>query len=378
MTVSPTCRSSRTAVAAAAALAAIFHSSNEVTHFACSQDFCGNSFDFEDANFFGLVFQTRGKEPDRHVVFHGALENPDGGHCPPVAVEDGVEDQRLKRRVWIASWGWNLIDDALKQFVYADPGFGADFVDCGFFYAEQVVNLHDNAVHIHIGQVDFVDDRDDGEVVTHGQQDVAYGLGFHALACVYQEQGTFASCKTSGDFVGKIHVPGCVDEVEDVVLAVWRFVSHSYGVGFDGDTAFPFQVHAVQNLIHHLILGQGEGFFQEPVGQGRFSVVDVGNNAEVADVFGAHPCGLPRSVDNFNKFNRIGCERHVKNEIYFVLDLKSTAKKMECLADCCGNRVYAGTTLCVVCRETPRFEQALHVDLQGDGGLYCVQGDEEK
>ncbi len=50
-------------------------------------------------------------------------------------------------------------------------------------------------------------------------------------------------------------------------------------MALDGDAALTFQVHVVQHLsVGHL---NGIGEFQQAVGKGGFSVVNMGNNAKV-------------------------------------------------------------------------------------------------
>ena len=46
-------------------------------------------------------------------------------------------------------------------------------------------------------------------------------------------------------------------------------------------------IGTVEHLIHHLLSGDGEGVLKKSIGEGGFAVVDVCDNAEVADVFGA-------------------------------------------------------------------------------------------
>jgi hypothetical protein len=58
--------------------------------------------------------------------------------------------------------------------------------------------------------------------------------------------------------------------------------------GFDGDAAFALQVHGIEHLRMHLALGERAGEFQQAVGQRGFAVVNVRNDAEIADVLGIH------------------------------------------------------------------------------------------
>jgi hypothetical protein len=51
----------------------------------------------------------------------------------------------------------------------------------------------------------------------------------------------------------------------------------------DGDAALPLQIHVVQQLVALVALGDRPRQLQQPVGQRRLAVVDVRDDAEVAD-----------------------------------------------------------------------------------------------
>ena len=76
---------------------------------------------------------------------------------------------------------------------------------------------------------------------------------------------------------------GSVDEVQLVGDAGTMLVVDAYRVGFDRDPAFPLEIHLIEHLIAHIALCDGAGPLQQAVGEGRFAVVDMGNDGEVAD-----------------------------------------------------------------------------------------------
>ena len=78
---------------------------------------------------------------------------------------------------------------------------------------------------------------------------------------------------------------GGVDQIEGIDLPVLRLIVDRDSVGFDGDAAFPFQIHIVEHLIFHLPQADGIGFFQYAVGKSTLAVVNVGDNAEIANGF---------------------------------------------------------------------------------------------
>ena len=81
---------------------------------------------------------------------------------------------------------------------------------------------------------------------------------------------------------------GSVDKVENVLIAVAVIGVHLDGVALDGNSPFPFQLHIVQDLILHIPLGEGMRHLQQAVGQSGLAVINVGNDAEVADELGFH------------------------------------------------------------------------------------------
>ena len=117
---------------------------------------------------------------------------------------------------------------------------------------------------------------------------VGQRLGLHALGGVHHQDGTLAGGQAAADLVGKVHMARGVDKVELVGLAVLGGVVHGHGAGLDGDAALPLDVHVVQDLVFHGALVHALGQLQNTVRQGGFAVVDVCNDAEIADVVSCH------------------------------------------------------------------------------------------
>ncbi|OPZ73152.1 MAG: hypothetical protein BWY83_00249 [bacterium ADurb.Bin478] len=144
-----------------------------------------------------------------------------------------------------------------------------------------------DGVHIDVGQIDLVDDRDDLEVVVDGQVQVGDGLRFNALRGIDDQQCALAGGQAARHLIGEIHVARRVDEVEQIGHAVTGFIFHGDGVHLDGDAPLTLQIHAVQHLVFHLIARHRAGGLQQPVGQRGFAVIDVGDDAKISyGVFG--------------------------------------------------------------------------------------------
>jgi hypothetical protein len=52
-------------------------------------------------------------------------------------------------------------------------------------------------------------------------------------------------------------------------------------MALDGDSPFPLEIHAVQDLIPELTLADKTRVLDQSIGERRLAVVNVGNNAEV-------------------------------------------------------------------------------------------------
>ena len=124
--------------------------------------------------------------------------------------------------------------------------------------------------------------------------DVGERLRLDALGGIDHQQRTLAGGQRPVHLIGEIDVAGGVDQVEDVVLAVLRPVVEAHGLRLDGDAALALDVHGIEHLRLHLPLGQAPGHLDEPVGERRLAMVDMGDDGEVADIAlrnGGHGAG---------------------------------------------------------------------------------------
>ena len=161
--------------------------------------------------------------------------------------------------------------------------------------ADDVLNLMLHPPRVGGGQVDFIEHRADLQVVVQGQIGIGQRLGLHPLGGVHHQHRPLAGGQGAAHLVPEVHVAGGVDEVELIPLAVIGVVVEAHRPGLDGDAPLLFQLHVIQNLGFHLPLGDGGGGLQKAVGQGALAVVDVGDDAEVADILLGEGHGSPPS-----------------------------------------------------------------------------------
>ena len=157
-----------------------------------------------------------------------------------------------------------------------------------FFHTEQVVELHHHAINLRAGQVNFVNHGNDEQIVLHSEENIANGLGFNPLRRIDEEQRPFTRGETARDLIRKIDMTRRIDEIEFVNLTIWRRVIHANGVRFDGNTPLAFEVHAVEHLILHLKFAQRLRLLEQPISQGRFSVINMRDNGKISNILKIH------------------------------------------------------------------------------------------
>lgn len=77
-----------------------------------------------------------------------------------------------------------------------------------------------------------------------------------------------------------------VNEIENI----WRtfmLVFHLYGVRFDGDSSFSFQIHIVKQLLLLFSRSYSSRIIQQAIRKGAFTMIDMGYDAKISNVF--HP-----------------------------------------------------------------------------------------
>ena len=70
-----------------------------------------------------------------------------------------------------------------------------------------------------------------------------------------------------------------VDQVENILLSVGA-VGKGDGLAFDGDSPLTFNVHIIQDLVFEIPRIHHASILDEAVGKGRFSVINMCDDAE--------------------------------------------------------------------------------------------------
>ena len=157
--------------------------------------------------------------------------------------------------------------------------------------SDQLGDLGGRGVGVGLREIDLVHDRQKLELVLDRKVGVGDGLGLDALSGVDHEHRSLAGLQGAGNLVGEVDVPGRVDQVELVALPL-----HPHGLRLDRDAPLALEVHRVEDLRAHIAVGDGVRELEDPVGQGGFPVVDVGDDREVANAVLGHGLAALQAV----------------------------------------------------------------------------------
>ena len=79
-------------------------------------------------------------------------------------------------------------------------------------------------------------------------------------------------------------MPGGINQIKVVDLAVQSLVVQRSRLGLDRDTALTLDIHRVKNLCGHFPVGEAPAAMNQTIRQRRLTVVDVGNDGEIANM----------------------------------------------------------------------------------------------
>ena len=202
----------------------------------------------------------------------------------PVAVVDGVKDKGAKRRILVSLGRWNVVNNLLQYLFHILTGLGGDPRCILTVEADYVLHLFGHPVRVGRREIDLIDDRDDFQVMVQGEIGIGKRLRLYSLSGVNDENSPVTGSEGTRDLIVEVHMAGGVYEIQFIDLSVICMVVQFDGAGLDGDAALALNVHVVEDLLLHVMLGDRVRELQKPVGQGRFSVVNVGNDGEIPDV----------------------------------------------------------------------------------------------
>jgi len=128
-------------------------------------------------------------------------------------------------------WGVDPLDNGLKYILYTHSRLSA----CGYSIiavkSDDLLDLSFDLINARVGKIDLVDYWYNIQIVLKCQIHIRQCLGFDSLNRIHYQYSALTCRKASGYLVGKIHVPGRIDQVEDVFLTIQRLIFRLYRLG---------------------------------------------------------------------------------------------------------------------------------------------------
>ena len=94
----------------------------------------------------------------------------------------------------------------------------------------------------------------------------------------------------------------CINEIQDMAL-----IEHADWLKFYRNATFLFDIHGIEELVFHVSFIDRTGNFKKSIREGRFAMVDMGNDAKISYLVchknlsyrSVNEGGYERSVANF-------------------------------------------------------------------------------
>ena len=213
----------------------------------------------------------------QHAVLH-----PHVRHDAAVRVERRVEDQGAQRVVRGPVGRRDAPDDLVEQLRHALPGLGRDArISSG---SHPTTSASSRAVPAGSACGRSILFRTGTIVRPASRARWKFASVCASIPCAASTSSTAPSHAASDRETSYVKStwPGRVDQVE-LVLVAGSAVGQPDGLRLDRDAPLALEVHLVQVLLAHVPVGDGVRELEQPVGQRRLPVVDVGDDAEVPD-----------------------------------------------------------------------------------------------
>ena len=170
-----------------------FDVADDVSHFSRLQFLAGASFGRELPQFKHLVNTTRIDEVDFLSLEKCPIHHTNISDHSAKFVVMRVKHHRLKRRVSFPFRWWNSFQNRAHEIGNSNARLGADSNAFVHRQAEGLLHFQCHFVCSLVLQINFVDDRDYGQIMSHRGVNVGDGLRLNPLKCVHKEQGAFAT-----------------------------------------------------------------------------------------------------------------------------------------------------------------------------------------
>ncbi len=239
----------------------------------------------EDADPVDLVMGVRAHHQDLLMLLHRAVDDANHDDDAEIGIIPAIDQQRLQGRRLIALRRRQTRDDRFQHILDAEAGLGRNQHGVRRIEADHILDLLLDALGLGRRQIDLVEHRHDLMAGIERMIDIGERLRLDALARIDDEQRAFAGRERTRDFIGEVDMARRIHQVQNIGLAVFGLIFEPHRLRFDGDAALAFDIHRIEHLLDHVARRHGAGHLDQPVGQRRFAMVDMGDDGKIADIF---------------------------------------------------------------------------------------------
>ena len=238
----------------------------------------------EHTNAFHHMCGTCPHHANFHTLADLAMLYPHQRHHTKIGVIPAVNQQCRQRGLYIAHRRRHFFHHRFQNVRDTCPGLGACLNSVICRKADHLFDLGLHPLGFCRRQVNLVQYRHDLVIRLHRLIHIGQCLRLNPLAGINHQQRSFASGQRARHFIAEIHMARCVHQVQHIILAVFRLVVQPHRLRLDGDPPLALDIHIVEHLIRHLAVSQPATDLNQPVGDGRFAMVNMRDNREIADL----------------------------------------------------------------------------------------------
>ena len=173
-----------------------FDTGNYITNLSCFEFFHGGSFNLEKPHFFYFVFPVSGHENNSVSGLDASLDKAAVDNDTPVGIIMGIKNQRLKKSIGIPFWSRKIFNCGFKNLMNSNSFFCRHKKCCLAVKTQIFIYLILCPFYFCGRKIDFIDYRDNLQIMLHGKIKVCKGLCFHPLGSINKKKCSFARGKS--------------------------------------------------------------------------------------------------------------------------------------------------------------------------------------
>ena len=171
----------------------------------------------------------------------------------------------------------------LQNIFYSDSHFRRNKGSILRFNPDHIFYLFYGFLRLCTGQINLVDDRKHVQIVIQRHIHICKCLRLHPLCSIYNQNCTITGSKASADFISKVNMSRRINHIQNIFISILCFINQTYRLRFDGNAPFTLDIHIIKYLRLHLPACQYTGFFNHPIRQCGFTMINMCYNAEISD-----------------------------------------------------------------------------------------------